>query len=122
MHTLIDTIEASPHARERATTILKTLAKTCSVQAGCQQLRVSRTRFQDLRRRMLGAAVSALEERATGRPQVRVAKTCRQLSTLRRTLGALEQELRRTQAELDIARSAAGAAVTQRLAAKGGRR
>jgi hypothetical protein len=122
MHRLVESIEASPQARERAKVILLTLAQKWSVQAGCRSLRVGRTRFQDLRQRLLGAAVAALEERAAGRPRSRVAQTCRHLSTLRRRLAELEQELRRTQAELDIARSEAGAAVTARLAAKGVRR
>ncbi len=122
MQTLVDTIEASPQARERAQVILLTLSRKCSVQTGCRRLGVGRTRFQDLRQRMLGAAVGALEERAAGRPRNQVERTCRNLSTLRRRLRGLEHELRRTQAELDIARSEAAAAVTARLAAKGDRR
>jgi hypothetical protein len=122
MHTLVESIEASPQARERAKVILLTLARKWSVQAGCRWLRVGRTRFQDLRQRMLGAAVAALEERAAGRPRSQVQRTCRQLSTLRRRLVELEQELRRTQAELDVARSEAGPVVSARLAAKRVRR
>ena len=122
MQALVDMVEASPRARERAQVILQTLARQCSVQRGCRALGMGRTRFQDLRRRMLGAAVGALEERATGRPRLQVARTCRQLSTLRGRLAGLEHELRRAQAELDIARGEAGTAVTARLAAKGGRR
>jgi Helix-turn-helix domain len=122
MHTLVDTVQASPQARERTKVILLTLAGKWSVQAACQWLGVGRTRFQDLRRRLLEAAVAALEERAAGRPRLRVARTCRQLSLLRRRLATLEMDLRRTQAELAIARSDAGAAVTARVTAKGGRR
>lgn len=122
MQTLVDAIEASPQARERTKVILLTLARQCSVQSACRDLGVGRTRFQDLRRRMIGAAVGALEERAAGRPRLRVATTCRQLATLRRRLADLEQELRRAEAQLDIARSEAGAAVLARLTAKGGRR
>jgi DNA-binding HxlR family transcriptional regulator len=102
MDRLVESIEASPQARERAQAILRTLAQKWSVQAGCRCLGVGRTRFQDLRQRMLGAAVA--------------------LSMLRRRLAELEQELRRTQAELDVARSEAGAAVSARLAAKRVRR
>lgn len=122
MGKLVDTTEASEQARERAKVMMRTLAGTCSVQAGCRSLGMGRTRFQDLRRRLLGAAVGALEERPAGRPRLQVAKTCRQLSTLRRRLAGLECDLRRAQAELDIARGEAGSAVTARLAAKGGRR
>ena len=120
--TLVDAIEASQEARERAKVILLTLAGRCSVQSGCRRLGVGRTRLQDLRRRMLDAAVGVLEERPAGRPRIRVGWTCRQLATLRRRLSELERDLRRAQAELDIARSGAGPAVVARLAAKGGRR
>lgn len=122
MKTLVEKVEASPQARERARVILKTLAKTCSVQAGCTRLGIRRTHFQDMRRRMIEAAVRALEDRPSGRPRIRVQQTCRQLAQLRRRLATLEMDLRRTQAELDIARSDAGGAVSARLAAKGGRR
>ena len=122
MHTLVETIEASPQARERARVILSTMARKRSVEAGCRSLRVGRTRFQDLRRRMLAAAVGALEERPAGRPRSQVEQTCRGLSALRRRLVALEEELRTVQTELDIARGQAGAAVSARLVAKGGRR
>ena len=61
MPLLIDRIEASPLARERAKVMLQTLARQCSVQSGCTTLGMGRTRFQDLRRRMIGAAVGALE-------------------------------------------------------------
>jgi hypothetical protein len=122
MHRLVESIEASPQARERAQVILRTLARRCSVQAGCRSLGMGRTRFQDLRQRMLGAAVAALEERPAGRPRSRVQRTCRQLLTVRRRLAELEKELRRTQAELDLARSGVGGAVEARRAAKGARR
>jgi len=121
MPLLIDRIEASPLARERAKVMLQTLARQCSVHSGCTTLGMGRTRFQDLRRRMIGAAVGALEERPVGRPRLRVAQTCRQLSTLRRRLAELERELRMTLTELDIARGDAGGAVQERLRAKGGR-
>jgi len=122
LKTLVAQVAASPQARERAQVVLETLARRYSVQAGCARLGIRRTHFQDQRRRLLEAAVRALEERPVGRPRIRVQQTCRQLATLRRRLATLELELRRTEAELAIARSDAGAAVTARLTAKGGRR
>jgi hypothetical protein len=122
MHKLVEAIEASPQARERAKVILLTLSRQWSVEAGCRWLHVGRTRFQELRRRMLAAAVGALEERPAGRPKSQVEQTRRGLSALRRRLVALEKELRTVQTELDIARSEAGPTVTARLAAKGARR
>jgi len=122
LSTLVDTVEASAQARERAKVIMLTLAGKCSVQSGCRRLGVGRTRLQDLRRRLLEASVRVLEERPAGRPRIRVGKTCRQLATLRRRLSEVEQDLRRTETELDLARSEAGPAVAARLAARGGRR
>ena len=78
--------------------------------------------MRSVSRPTIAAAVGALEERPVGRPRLQVARTCRQLSTLRLRLGDLERELRKSQAELDIARGEAGPAVQVRLAAKGGRR
>jgi len=113
---------ASEPARERAEVILRTLAGACSVEIGCRKLHVGRTRFQELRRRVLAAAVAAVEERPTGRPRSPVDQTRRALPGLRRQLLSLEQDLRLAQTELDIARSTAGPAVLRRLAQKGGRR
>jgi len=122
MGALVDRTEASERAKHRAKVILDTLAGVRSVQSGCVELGVGRTRFQDLRQRLLGAAAGALEERAAGRPRLQVAQTCRQLKALRLRLSGLERELRRAQAELDIARGEAGEAVQARLVVKGGRR
>lgn len=102
--------------------ILLTLAGRWKVQDACTWLRVGRTRFQDLRRRALAAAVGALEEGAAGRPRRQIEKTCTQMSGLRRRLVVMERELRRLTTELDIARSDAGPAVTARLVAKEARR
>ncbi len=71
METLVERTEASPEARERTKVILLTLARHWSVQDGCAHLGVKRTRFQDLRRRMLCGATRALEEGAAGRPRRR---------------------------------------------------
>jgi hypothetical protein len=122
MRRLVDGLEASEQARERGKVILSSLARECSVAAACRVLGMGRTRFQDLRKRMLRAALAALEERPAGRPRVAVARTCRQAAQLRRRLALLEHELLCAQAELDVARSAAGPAVKARLIAKRGAR
>ena len=66
MTALVDLAGASEMARERAKVMLLTLGGGWSVHDGLARLGVSRTRFQDLRRTMLRAAVSALEERPAG--------------------------------------------------------
>ncbi len=45
---LVDRTQASGQARERAKVILLTLGRDVSVREGCERLRISRTRFQDL--------------------------------------------------------------------------
>ncbi len=118
MATLVERTEASPEARERTKVILLTLARHWSVQAGCERLGVGRTRFQDLRRRMLGGATRALEEGTAGRPRQLEDRESHEMRTLRGRIAELERELRRSETELDIARSGAGRAVERRLAAK----
>jgi hypothetical protein len=119
METLVDRIPASPDARERTKVMLLTLSGPWSVRDGYECLGIGRTRFQDLRRRMIESAVQALERGPAGRPQRRPKGVCRERRELRRRVVALEHELRRTQTALDIARSGAGTAVAARLAAKG---
>jgi hypothetical protein len=119
MGTLVDAIRASPDARERTKVMLLTLSGPWSVRDGCARLGIGRTRFQDLRRRMIEGAVQALERGPAGRPQRRANDACPESLELRRRVVEIEHELRRTQAELDIARSGAGTAVAARLAAKG---
>ena len=118
METLVERTEASPEARERTKVILLMLARHWSVEDGCERLGLGRTRFQDLRRRMLRGAARALEEGAAGRPRRTVDPESDVLHALRRRVRELEGELRLSEAELDVARSDAGRAVGRRLAAK----
>jgi len=122
METLVERTEASPEARERTKVILLTLARHWSVEDGCERLRLGRTRFQDLRRRMLRGAARALEEGAAGRPRRHEDRAACEMRGLRRRIGELEHGLRRCEAELDVARSEAGRAVERRLAVKAVRR
>jgi hypothetical protein len=119
MRALVDRIEASNEARERTKVILATLGRQESVQEGCARLGIKRTRFQDLRRRMMAGAVEALEERPAGRPRSEQASVCAEREALRGRVAALEHELELVRTELAIARSGAGAAVAARLAARG---
>jgi hypothetical protein len=69
MSPLLEAIEASPVARERTKVILLTLSGHWSVREGYERLGMKRTRFQDLRRQLLEAAVRALEGGVAGRPR-----------------------------------------------------
>jgi hypothetical protein len=121
MGVLVDGTRASADARERTKVMLLTLSGPWSVRDGCERLGIRRTRFQDLRRRMIEGAVQALERGPAGRPQRRTNDACPESQELLRRVVELEHELRRMQAEFDIARSGAGGAVAARLAAKGER-
>jgi len=121
METLVDGTRASPDARERTKVMLMTLSGPWSVRDGYERLGIRRTRFQDLRRRMIKGAVQALERGPAGRPPRTTDDTGPESQEVRRRVVELEHELRRMQAALDIARSGAGGAVAARLAAKGER-
>jgi hypothetical protein len=118
----MQTIEASEQARERAETIVLTLSRTMSVEHGCRTLGIGRTRFQELRNRMLAAAVTALEEQPGGRPRVPIDPMCKQLTSVRHKIAGLEYELKKTQVELDLARTPGLLRLHARKIQKGNRR
>lgn len=122
MTTLVERIEASQAARERAKVILLTLSRQWSVEAGCTRLGVKRTRFQDLRRRMIRGAVAALEEKSAGRPPSPRVEEPAEVCSLRQRVQELEHELRCRQVELEIVRGGVADAVARRLAAREARR
>lgn len=114
MTSLVRGIEASGAARERMTVMLLTLAGQWSVREGYERLGMRRTRFQDLRRQMLEAAVGALEGGVAGRPRRIVQSESRRIGRLRVALEETRQELGRVRAQLDIAESGAGEAARAR--------
>ena len=122
VETLVDAVERSEVARERAKVILLTMGGGWSVREGFERLGVSRTRFQDLRRRMLDFACHALEERPAGRPRSRPGEPDGEVVELQQEFGRLRHELVLLESELAIARSEVGPAVATRLAQKAGRR
>jgi len=111
---LLQPIEASEEARERVRIILLTLTGQWSVKEGMQRLGISRTRFQDLRRRMLGGAVEMLEPGLPGRPPKRVAQEEPSIRSLRRELLELMRELRIARTRLELLESPAADAVRER--------
>ena len=118
MATLVQAIEASETARERAKVMLLTLSGRWSVRDGYERLGMGRTRFQDLRRHMLGAAVCALEGGVAGRPRQVADRESSRVDRLRTQVEELIHELGRVRAKLDIAESGVGEAVRVRKARK----
>ncbi len=112
MDQLVAGLEASERARGRARVILLTLAGQWRVSDACERLKIGRTRFQDLRRRMLQAAVDALEFGRAGRPlrvEARRASGTRALSEAR-------HDLRLVRAELDLEHVGVGEKIRARKA------
>ncbi len=119
METLVERTQVSHEARERMKVILRTLFNELSVRDGCAELGVGRTRFQDLRGRMLEYAGASLEARAPGRPR----RPCRPVADaevmLRRRVVGLKHEVLRLEIELDLARQGVADVVAARRRAKG---
>jgi len=112
---LLAPIQASEQARERAKAVLLTLSGQWSVKQALVRLSISRTRFQDLRRRMLCGALEALEPRPLGRPSNPVAEEDEQLVRLRQKVEALGHELRLVRTSLELSESPAAEAVRRRV-------
>jgi len=115
---LLRPILASDVARERARVILLTLCGQWSVAEGMERLSISRTRFQGLRRRMLGAALRALEPAVRGRPARRRRARMDEVKRLHGENEALRLELRMVRTSLELSEGPVGASVRRRLQAK----
>ena len=122
METLVERTGVSPEARDRLKVILRTLFHEMSVREGCAQLGVGRTRFQDLRGRMLRYAGVSLEARAPGRPRRLRRPEAKVEARLQHRVVELEHDVLRLEAELDLARRGVAEVVAARRLAKAARR
>ena len=80
----VDRLEGSRREKERLRAILGTLTGELEVDEACAAMGVSTTRFADLRRTALQAALESLEPGVPGRPRKRVAAESDELVRLRR--------------------------------------
>lgn len=115
---LLEPIRASEMARERLRIVLLTLSGDWSVTDALDRLLISRTRFQDLRRRMLKGALAALEPGPRGRPAQVRAERLPEVARLEAENASLRLELRMAQTSLELSEGPAGAAVRRRLRAQ----
>jgi hypothetical protein len=118
---LVDRTEASGQARERANVILLTLTRDVSVREGCKRLGISRTRFQDLRTRLLQGAVSALEGSPIGRPR-KDRGLDPEVEALRRRVDSLERSLVHERVRVELAEAGLAPVLLRRLSRQGGGR
>lgn len=65
---MVEKLEGSDEAKRRLRVVLETVRGERSVEDACAILGIGSTRFEELRKRALEAAVSALESRPAGRP------------------------------------------------------
>ena len=120
MPSLVSGVRASEEARERAKVMLLTLAGQWTVQDGCERLGIGRTRFQDLRREMLVAAVAVFERGAPGRTRRRPKAAARGIRALKQELEALRHRNRCLRTQLELEQLGLGNAIRSRLACVGG--
>ena len=118
VESLLRPIRASDVARERVRVILLTLSGQWSVAEGMERLAISRSRFQSLRRRMLGAALRALEPGLRGRPARPRRARSEELKHLHAENEGLRLELRMVRTSLELSEGPVGAAVRRRLREK----
>ena len=112
---LLEPIQASDVARERVKVVLLTLCGDWSVNDALDSLSLSRTRFQDLRRKMLEEAVHALEPQTMGRPRKKRSPKDARVAALEDQVTDLRSELARVRARLELAEGPAALSVRQRV-------
>jgi hypothetical protein len=99
----VEQLHGSSSAKERAKVVLETIAGTCRVQEACQRLGISEPRFEQLRTRMLQAAVDRLEPRAAGRPARQLSPAEQRIRTLEAEVAALHLNVTIAQVKEEIA-------------------
>lgn len=112
---LLEPIEASELARERVKAVLLTLSGQWSVKDALNRLSISRTRFQDLRRRMLKSALCALEPVPLGRPAKAGASRDPERVGLEQEIESLKLDLRLVRTSLELSEGPAAQAVRRRV-------
>lgn len=116
----VERLDGEVMAKQRLVAILKTFIGDLTVAEACEGLGISYARFQQLRERMLQAALNALHPGQPGRPRkLREGLTESEAAELRAMIDRLERELdlARTQAELATRLGAAEALRRGKLAA-----
>lgn len=90
---LVDELQGSPHAKQRAALFIETLAGAKTVGEACAELGVGESRFFALRGEWLQHGVEFLEPKPPGRPPRIDSSDSAELRALRRRVRELEGEL-----------------------------
>lgn len=99
----VDGLESEEGARNRLRVILATMTGACSVKEACRHLRISKTRFVQLRRQALQGAADALQPGRPGRPRRRDAATDERVDALTAELEEAQRALRLERLQTDLA-------------------
>jgi transposase len=100
----VDRLEGEDDAKRRLRVVLETLSGTKSIEAACEELHVSSSRFHEMRRQALQSALDGLAPGASGRPR-RPGPDAdpERLSTLEQEKQELEAELYASMVRTEIA-------------------
>jgi hypothetical protein len=89
--------------RERLKAILQTLTGELPVREACRRLSVGESRFHEIRKEVLQAAVGGLRPRRTGRPPAEETEESAEIRRLSRRIEDLEAELQLSWLRSEIA-------------------
>jgi hypothetical protein len=89
----VDKLGGLPEAKLRLKVVLGTLNGTCRIQEACEQLGIKEARFDQLRIKLLQAAVNAAERRPAGRPARESSPAEEENQQLRQRIAQLEADL-----------------------------
>jgi transposase len=100
---LVERLDASPEAKERAKVVIGTLREELTVREACEQLGVSEARFHQLRDRFLLEGVKGLEPRLGGRPRQGDPEAEQRQLEFEERIAQLEKELKAAELRAQIA-------------------
>ncbi len=99
----VNHVSGSDTAKNRARTLLETMAGTCRVQEACVRLGISEPRFDQLRIHGIEHLVQSMEPRRAGRPPRRPSPAEERIRELEDKVAALEMHIKIVQARAEIA-------------------
>ncbi len=100
---LVDGLEGGELEKERLKAILETLSGRCTIEEACSSVGLARSRFLELRDRVLSGGLEALEPGVPGRPPKRTEVDSQEHEELRRLAGWLREELEISRVRTEIA-------------------
>jgi hypothetical protein len=100
---LVNNLDGSQHAKQRAALILQTLTGAVTIPQACEQLGIGEAAFHKLRARTLQEMVEGLEPRQVGRPAALVSPEQQQIEDLTAQIGQLQIQLQAARVREELA-------------------